>query len=313
MLANLSLRNKFLITTVICISLLGLAARYLSEPVLKRKLYDTLIERGVSIAKSAAFNSEHFVLEEQHLLLSLALKDYQSNEHDIRYIFAANAQDEILAHTFDQGFPRDLKQINKVPSGREYSIQHLLAENGEVIDIAVPLMKSQLGSLHVGLSGEKVRKEINSFLSWITSLLLAILAAGGGIAIVASRLITRPLDELARAAQEVAAGDLSHRVTISSADEIGQLKAVFNDMVEKRQQRELEREKMIGDLQKAFAEIRVLSGMLPICASCKKIRDDKGYWNQLESYIRDHSEAEFTHGICPECVRQLYPEIAKKE
>jgi HAMP domain-containing protein len=266
----------------------------------------------VSIAKSAAFNSEHFVLEEQYLLLSLALKDYQSNEHDIRYIFAANAQDEILAHTFDQGFPRDLKQINKVPSGREYSIQHLLAENGEVIDIAVPLTKSRLGTLHVGLSGEKVRREINSFLSWITGLLLAILAAGGSIAIVASRLITRPLDELARAAQEVAAGDLSHRVAISSADEIGQLKAVFNDMVEKRQQRELERETLISDLQKAFAEIRVLSGMLPICASCKKIRDDKGYWNQLESYIRDHSEAEFTHGICPECVRQLYPEIAKK-
>jgi len=55
--------------------------------------------------------------------------------------------------------------------------------------------------------------------------------------------------------------------------------------------------------------IKILSGLLPICASCKKIRDDKGYWNQIEAYIRDHSEAEFTHSICPDCVKVLYPDL----
>lgn len=58
-------------------------------------------------------------------------------------------------------------------------------------------------------------------------------------------------------------------------------------------------------LELALSRIKVLSGLLPICSSCKKIRDDKGYWNQIESYIRDHSEANFTHGICPECMEQL--------
>ena len=61
-----------------------------------------------------------------------------------------------------------------------------------------------------------------------------------------------------------------------------------------------------NELQKALSEIRTLSGLLPICASCKKIRDDKGYWNQLELYIRDHSEAEFSHSICPSCADKLY-------
>ena len=61
-----------------------------------------------------------------------------------------------------------------------------------------------------------------------------------------------------------------------------------------------------NELQKAFSEINTLSGLLPICASCKKIRDDKGYWNQIESYIRDHSEAEFSHSICPPCADKLY-------
>jgi AmiR/NasT family two-component response regulator len=62
-------------------------------------------------------------------------------------------------------------------------------------------------------------------------------------------------------------------------------------------------------LEKALAEIKTLRGILPICASCKNIRDDKGYWNQIEVYIRDHSEAEFTHGICPECAKKLYPDL----
>jgi len=63
------------------------------------------------------------------------------------------------------------------------------------------------------------------------------------------------------------------------------------------------------ELKKAFAEIKILQGFLPICSACKKIRDDKGYWNQIESYIRDHSEAEFTHGICPDCIEKLYPDL----
>ncbi len=61
--------------------------------------------------------------------------------------------------------------------------------------------------------------------------------------------------------------------------------------------------------EKALQEIKILSGFLPICASCKKIRDDQGYWNQIEAYISNHSEAKFSHGICPDCAKKLYPEF----
>jgi hypothetical protein len=71
---------------------------------------------------------------------------------------------------------------------------------------------------------------------------------------------------------------------------------------------EKEREKLIVQLRDALAKVKQLSGFLPICASCKKIRDDKGYWNQIETYIRDHSEAEFSHSFCPDCARKLYPD-----
>jgi len=66
----------------------------------------------------------------------------------------------------------------------------------------------------------------------------------------------------------------------------------------------------IGELQRALAEIKTLRGIVPICARCKKIRDDAGFWQQVEVYVRNHSEAEFSHGICPECMKKLYPELA---
>jgi len=74
---------------------------------------------------------------------------------------------------------------------------------------------------------------------------------------------------------------------------------------------EQEKEKLFVELQQAMEKIKMLSGMLPICSSCKKVRDDKGYWNQIEAYISDHAEVEFTHSICPECAKKLYPDFYK--
>ena len=79
-----------------------------------------------------------------------------------------------------------------------------------------------------------------------------------------------------------------------------------------RKRIEQEREELIARLREALAKIRTLRGLLPICVSCKKIRDDSGYWNQLESYLREHSEADFTHGLCPECAQRLYPDLYEK-
>jgi DNA-binding NtrC family response regulator len=71
-----------------------------------------------------------------------------------------------------------------------------------------------------------------------------------------------------------------------------------------------ERQQLIVDLQAALAKVKTLSGLLPVCAWCKKIRDDDGYWNDLQSYVAAHSDAQFTHGICPECLRGHFPGMA---
>jgi PAS domain S-box-containing protein len=70
-----------------------------------------------------------------------------------------------------------------------------------------------------------------------------------------------------------------------------------------------EKENLIYRLQETLSQVKILSGLLPICVSCKNIRDDKGYWKRIESYIKEHSEAEFSHSICPDCAQKLYPDL----
>lgn len=87
---------------------------------------------------------------------------------------------------------------------------------------------------------------------------------------------------------------------------------VFDDITEQKRY-EREREASIEKLQRALASIKTLSGLIPICANCKKIRTDSGYWMQVEQYVKEHSNADFTHSICPSCITELYPKLGYSE
>ena len=80
-----------------------------------------------------------------------------------------------------------------------------------------------------------------------------------------------------------------------------------------RKDAERERERLISELSEALAQVRTLSGLLPICSSCRRIRNDKGYWERLEEFIQEHTDADFSHGICPECMAEIYPNFNKKK
>lgn len=163
-------------------------------------------------------------------------------------------------------------------------------------------------------------------------LLFLLLGVSLLVGAVLSRRLSAPLVELASAAREVAGGDYSQRVKVRSNDELGVLEESFNTMsaevgraqatlrekvdelnreVSERRLVEMEREKLIVELRATMSEIKRLQGIIPICATCKKIRDDQGSWRQMEAYIRDHSEAEFSHGICPECLQKVEEELER--
>jgi len=90
------------------------------------------------------------------------------------------------------------------------------------------------------------------------------------------------------------------------------LLTVMTDITE-RKKIAAEREKLILELQCAIGEIKTLRGIVPICASCKKIRDDSGYWEQVEAYVSRHTEARFSHGICPECMKKFYSDFMPEQ
>ena len=88
----------------------------------------------------------------------------------------------------------------------------------------------------------------------------------------------------------------------------GELRArieVGRRMIEMR----FELNEMVKELKQALAEVRTLKGIVPICANCKNVRDDQGYWNRVESYLNEHTEADFTHAVCPDCMKRLYPQF----
>jgi DNA-binding response OmpR family regulator len=124
-----------------------------------------------------------------------------------------------------------------------------------------------------------------------------------GFAVGGVDYITKPFqieEVLARVRTHVTLRDLQRQLAAQNAQ--------LRQEIAERKRAEAEREQLIVELQAALANIKTLRGLLPICASCKQIRDDRGYWTEVEVYIRDHAEVEFSHGLCPDCAKKLYPE-----
>jgi PAS domain S-box-containing protein len=107
-------------------------------------------------------------------------------------------------------------------------------------------------------------------------------------------------------------GILMTKVPLRNKDGVISHIVVINRDVTELRRAEAEREHVIEELKSALSEVRTLSGLLPICAGCKKIRDDGGYWNKLESYIENHTSAQFSHGLCPDCMGDYFPGTSQR-
>lgn len=209
--------------------------------------------------------------------------------------------------------------------------------NSEVVRL-----RTELNEIDSQLSGQfdslvtneehEIRKRIDAVVRVVdrvrrTIFMISVLIAVSGVLILwfLFRNMVFPVIQLRDAALKIGKGDFTSEIRVVSGDEIGDLAKSFDSMrkdlnasvnslkdeIVVRMRAEVEKEEVIRELKHALGHIKTLSGLLPICASCKKIRDDKGYWNQLESYVSEHTEAEFTHGYCPECAAKFREEIER--
>ena len=177
----------------------------------------------------------------------------------------------------------------------------LNAETGQIDDVN-PFLKDMLGYTHEEFMGKKLW-EIGAFKNTKASkAALEELQHKGYVRYENLPLITKD-------GREIAVEFVSNVYLVNHHKVI---QCNIRDITERKLAEE-ERERLILKLTEALSHVKLLSGLLPICASCKKIRNDKGYWEQMEKYITEHSEVDFSHGICPECAEKLYPEYYKKK
>jgi len=144
-------------------------------------------------------------------------------------------------------------------------------------------------------------------LAWMMAAAGLSVAGGVVLALVFSWRINRSLLALAAGSQRVAEGDLAVRVSVESGSELRRTANAFNYMAEQLATSKQALADQIRNIEEALAQVKQLKGLLPICASCKRIRDDRGYWSSVEEYLQEHTDAEFSHGICPPCLERLYP------
>ncbi|MCB2188699.1 MAG: HAMP domain-containing protein [Deltaproteobacteria bacterium] len=209
---------------------------------------------------------------------------------------------------------RQVLEVARTAGPYAVSQKEFLATGVETLEALAQAMQS-LAEAGASRAGEIQAQARHRFQLTAGVLLLGLLLIGGTSLLVVRKIIT-PLAEITKVTRRIARRSFVAPVPyVQREDEVGAVARAVDVLKGNTRQ-------MIADydaleeskakLQEAMARVRVPGGLLPICSSCKKIRDDQGYWQQLEVFIRENSEAEFTHGICPECARKLYPDFYKE-
>lgn len=196
----------------------------------QRSFRTELHERGKAIGASLALRSRDLVLTNNLFALYAMAKETVTRNPDLRYVFVTDAYSEILVHTFEGGFPKDLLRPRNVPTGMSYQTTILETKEGLIQDIAIPILGGKAGVIHVGLSERRLAAAVSDRIWSIVRVAGVVLAIGLIAAYALATLFTRPIWKLVDMTQAIGRGDLRGRTPIWAKDEIGELGKAFNDM-----------------------------------------------------------------------------------
>ncbi|MBU0730758.1 MAG: DUF3365 domain-containing protein [Proteobacteria bacterium] len=204
----------------------------------------------------------------------------------------------LRCHTTPDQAPADLVKYY----GPERSFNRELDEVVSAVSIRIPLDRAYANA-------NKITIQLGAILLGVLFLLYFLIIQ------INKKQIIKPILRIKDKALKIANKEtpLGEEIPLPDGKELQEMTTAFNTMSKELRRNMDQLEGKVAErtkaLRQALDKVKTLSGFLPICASCKKIRDDKGYWNQIETYVRDHSEAEFSHSICPDCAQELYPEF----
>ena len=240
-LSSVSVRTKILGIVLLMVVVPGTIVTFQVRTTLINVFRHQLEQQGVAIARDVAARSVDLVLINDLYALNRLLRDTLTHNPDVRYIFIQDPNGFVLAHTFGEGFPPDLLEVNPLPPGEKVRIVRLATEEGRLWDIAVPIFEGKAGVAHVGLQETRVWRVVNTVTGQILFSLIAAFLLGIGAAFALTWILTRPILDLVAATEKVAQGDYSLHVQRWANDEIGHLADTFNAMVKRLAQAEQER------------------------------------------------------------------------
>ncbi len=230
---------------------------------LTRVLEDELRARGVSIGRDLAARSTDLILVNNLYALHQLLLETQANNPDVRYAFVLDPDGQVLVHTFGEGFPAGLIELNQVASEDYQHTVSLETPEGRVWDVAIPVFGGKAGTARVGISNLGVKRVLQDLTSQVALVTAIVLVMSLLAATFLTFILTRPILELVEATRAIGRGDFSHRVRRWANDEIGELAEAFNQMAveleradELRTERELLRRQLLERVIAAQEEER---------------------------------------------------------
>jgi two-component system sensor histidine kinase VicK len=227
---DFSIRTKLILTVVSIILVLGVLMGSYLNVVQTNMMKTELNEKGISITRNLAENSVNPILTNNQVRLQWLVKTIKESEPEVVYVFITDEHGEILVHTFSGGFPVDLMRIN--PATRGTNTLLLDTEQGFIRDISYPVLDGSAGEVHVGMSQESISTTAGKFTRYLLLFVLLLLIVGSNVAYIAGSVVSRPIMELRNSVEIFGNGDLDHKASISSQNEVGQLADSFNDMAD---------------------------------------------------------------------------------
>lgn len=251
-----SIRSKTMGLAVGMVLLMGLSAALLGQSGFLQSTGAELERRGASIAGDIAVRGVDMLLTHNQLGLHDLLRGTLENNEDVRYALVLDARGRVAAHTFGGGFPRDLLGLpNPAPDERAL-VQLLRTEEGLIHDVAVPILEARAGTVRVGMSPQRLRREAMTLAQRLTMTILAVAALALLGAYLLTTILTRPLVGLAEVARAAGGGDLSRRAPPGPPDEFGLLTQTFNDMLDRLQASQRVRADLLKQVMVAQEEER---------------------------------------------------------
>ena len=227
-----SIRTKILGIILGLVVLLGVGVTIQARYALAVTMTAQLEEQSVSVSRDLAARSTDPILLNDLLGLHDLLNETIANNPNIRYAFLVDAQGQVIAHTFEGGFPLDLIPINSVKSGGHHNTALIQTDEGLVWDTAVPILDGKVGTARIGLSDASMRAALSTLTAQLLLTIILVSTTGILVAVFLTWILTRPILSLVNATQSVAKGDFTPRVTRWADDEIGDLAEAFNAMTE---------------------------------------------------------------------------------